>query len=161
VLLIVLRIRRPKPIAATVPSAAPIEDTLAALEGAWQDVSVPNRHATITTMAAILRRYLSRRWAVDVTSSTTRELQEVFSRPPSPSLAATETFLSFRRDFFEPADWLRFAGETAAEEEARRLYEAARDFVQHCESKVSAPVTPSSSGMGFTPTTMQAEGSNQ
>jgi hypothetical protein len=135
--LVWLRLRRRQPVAVTAGAEEPVEDALGALERAWRGSSERKFNETITTFAAILRRYLTRKLAVDCTTTTTADLRELFAHRSDPALAviAAEELGRLRREFFCSADEARFAGGDATILTVRKLYEIARDFITSCEEQ--------------------------
>jgi len=133
-LLVWWRRRQRAAVAAPVPIEPP-EDVLAALDAAWARANPGNLEATITELAAALRRHLGRRLAANCTSRTTDELHQLFSAAGQPLLTGVRT------DFFVPADFMRFAGQPGTLADVRQLYDVARRFV--AAGQAGAATSPS------------------
>ncbi len=83
--------------------------------------------AVVTRLSDIVRRYLSRRFALSADAMTSQEFFALMEHGNSPLAAKHRQFL---REFLSAADLIKFAGVSASAEQARSAIERAASLVR-------------------------------
>lgn len=148
------QVQPPSPVTVVVPP----ENALEALDQAWDEANEDRIIPTLERMSSILRRYLGRQLATDMSTLTTGELGqrcEVAREAGKTEEArrAVSGFASLQREFFEPADLVRFAGVPAKMTDLSRLHQEARHYLEECTrlAQVEPVVPPSAPGPAGSP----------